>query len=238
MRFWARIFAVVSLLVGVTAAVPAVTAHASADFTVGWTLYQGSGTVQYTYSCSGGAVADGGDAVVYVSNGCSDRVWLHEYTDGSGNSYCVNPGAVSYASPGDGGVPIGGPLGFEQAEPTGNSSACDAGSSVAVNWVDTDTNNESWYQDSSYSCVDGQTHTAYDPNNGGDWYYDVDSITNNCNVRVWLHANLNGSGNAVCIDPGAFLGIWPGEVGPLYFQVQITANQAPCSAGGYSNDGV
>jgi hypothetical protein len=51
---------------------------------------------------------------------------------------------------------------------------------------------------------------------------------------MWIHVNPDGSGGAVaCISPGA---AWEaGEEGQnndeLGTQVQVTANQAPCSAG-------
>jgi hypothetical protein len=65
-------------------------------------------------------------------------------------------------------------------------------------------------------------------------------LTNNCNTRVWLHQNVDGSGNALCIDPAnvynpTFMNAnpdfdWTRESGH-YSQIWISANQAPCSSG-------
>lgn len=36
------------------------------------------------------------DNIYYVSNSCINRVWFHEYADGSGWSYCISPHAGVY----------------------------------------------------------------------------------------------------------------------------------------------
>jgi hypothetical protein len=203
MRFSGRLFAAGLLAAGVVAAVPAAAANASASVTVEWVSDIGAYT--HTFSCSGTATHQQSGLswyVTYVSNGCGDRVWLHGTIGGGGATYCVNPGAIAYGFSGD----------FQQVElGTANGAACDAGAEFKVVWV-TQTPFEE-----SYPCVDGYTATA-------DAY--VLDVQNSCNTRIWIHANPDGSGGAVaCISPG---GTWGGPEGT---QVQVTANQAPCSAG-------
>lgn len=209
MRLIARMFAVAILAAGAVAG-PVAAASASPTVTVEWV--SDIGTYTQTYSCSGTAThqADGLTWYVdYVNSGCSDRVWLHGTLSGGGASYCINPGAEAYGL-GD----------YQQVQlGTANGAACDAGVEFKVVWVTQEPFDE------SYSCVDGYTASA------GAYVFDV---YNNCNTRMWIHVNPDGSGGAVaCISPGA---AWEaGEEGQnndeLGTQVQVTANQAPCSAG-------
>jgi hypothetical protein len=37
--------------------------------------------------------------IAHVANGCSGRVWLHQYKGGTGWTYCITPGATFKAIP-------------------------------------------------------------------------------------------------------------------------------------------
>jgi hypothetical protein len=176
-------------------------AAASASASVTVEWVSDTGTYTHTYPCSGTAT-HGGWYVDYVNSGCGDRVWLHGTLSGGGASYCINPRAEAY----------GFSVAYEQVQFSGTAAtACDAGTEFKVVWVTQTPFGE------SYPCVDGYTATA-------DAY--VLDVQNSCNTRIWIHANPDGSGGAVaCISPG---GTWDGPEGT---QVQVTANQAPCSAG-------
>jgi hypothetical protein len=197
---------------------PAIAASASSSVTVQWV--SDIGTYSQTYSCSGTATheADGLTWYVdYVSNGCGDRVWLHANTDGSGASYCINPGAVAYGAIGS----------YRQAQFSGTAtSACDAGTDTQVTWSD--------YASTPYSCVDGFTATDYNVNT----WEGILEIINRCNTRIWVHEGPDGKGDAWCVDPAAGGNpndptVWsePGAGDTPDTQFQITANQAPCAAG-------
>lgn len=204
MRFATRIFAAGLLAIGVSAG-PAVAASASSGVTVTWVTLYGSHT--QTYSCSGTQTYNGWD-VAYVSNGCGGRVWLHAQTNGGGATYCVNPGAIAYGAIGN----------YEQILVSGTQAECDAGAEDQVQWSDGAI--------TPYSCVDGFTANDYNPVAGG-WAY-ILKLTNNCNVRVWLHDNPAGTGAIACVSPHA---IYTSGSQPQGVQFQMTANQAPCSAG-------
>lgn len=200
MRLIARMFAV-AILAGGAFAGPVAAASASASVTVEWV--SDTGTYTHTYPCSGTATYSGW-YVDYVSNGCGDRVWLHQTLSGGGsNPYCVNPGAEAYGFSGD----------YEQVQFSGTAvTACDAGTKFTVAW----TLEEPWVE--QYDCADGYTVST-----GGS----VLTVVNKCNTRIWVHENPDGSGGAVaCVSPGV---TWGDDGKGL--QVQVTANQAPCSAG-------
>jgi hypothetical protein len=136
-------------------------------------------------------------------------VWLHGTTTGGGASYCVNPGALAY-----GFTTI-----YEQILVSASGAACDAGANVKVTW---------WANPFSgnnlvtvpYNCVDGSTATAYSSQYQS--YEDVDGIANACNVRIWLHGNVDGSGGSYCVSPGANVqGIFDPSQLP-YLQVSIS----------------
>jgi len=48
-------------------------------------------------------------------------------------------------------------------------------------------------------------------------------VVNNCSVRMWLHQYANGSGRALCINPGT-----TAEINRTYRQWQVTSNQSNC----------
>jgi hypothetical protein len=199
-RLIARMFAV-AILAGGAVAGPVAAASASTSVTVEWV--SDTGTYTQTYACSGTATHSGW-YVDYVSNGCGDRVWLHQTLSGGGsNPYCINPGAEAYGLSHD----------YEQVQFSGTAAtACDAGTDFQVGWV----TQTGWVE--PYSCVDGYTvsASAY-----------VLTVQNNCNTRIWIHVNPDGSDGAVaCVSPNT---TWSGN--ELGTQVQVTANQAPCSAG-------
>ena len=191
--------------VGFTVA-PTLSADAAQSVSVTWVTAVSSQTL--TYNCSAGTHTYSGDWVNHASNGCSTRVWFHQYANGSGSSYCLNPGAITY---GFGGT-------YTQILVTNNTAACDAGSDVYPSWDGDST---------QYTCVQGATHTLYDQTGTPIWLV---SVKNSCNTRVWLHQNTNGSGGSLCVNPN---GSWTltNYYGTYYYQLQISGNQAPCSAG-------
>ncbi len=205
-RAIASIFAAGLIAAGLTA-VPAVSASAAASVSATWVSSYSSNTL--SYSCTAGATHTYySENIAYVHSGCGTRVWLHQYTDGSGASYCINPGATAY----------GFARAFDQLQVTSNALACDNTSFANVAWDGDWTN---------YNCIDGAWHTEYDP---GLYYLHVSDINNHCNVRIWLHANPNGSGNSLCVNPGATLS-HVNILNGIFMQFQISGNQAPCSAG-------
>lgn len=64
-------------------------------------------------------------------------------------------------------------------------------------------------------CVRG-TNTPISPNN-------PDEATNNCNVRVWLNQNPNGTGYNFCISPGDTV-----NINRTFSEVSITGNTSRC----------
>jgi hypothetical protein len=218
MRFVARILAAGLLAAGLAPVMPAVTASASSGITIEYVTY--TGTDWATYGCESGNHTYNGTSgyyVAYVSNGCGYRLWLHGTLSGGGASYCVNPWALAYGISGS----------YEQFQAGTNPYDCDSGTQMSVTWSDYD--GKQYYTTSPYYCHDGDHYNLW---NGSDSrYYQVDTVTNTCNVRIWLHENPDGSGNAYCISPNTTVGIYPGQVGPFYEQFQISGNQAPCSAG-------
>ena len=199
--FAAGIFAAALLAAGLTAG-PAVAANASAGVTVTWVT--DLGTYSHTYSCSGTETHDGWD-VAYVSNGCGGRVWLHGQTNGGGASYCVSPGAITYG--------IGS---YEELLVSGNKLPCDSGVEGTVAWQGP----QSLF-DQTYVCSDGYTDNESP--------YLVGVVVNPCQSRIWIHGS---SGNAIqCVSPHTKYSTTAKQfsLGPVEFQ--ITANQAPCSAG-------
>lgn len=156
-------------------------------------------------------INQGANRVDEVSNPCNTRVWVHYYSDSSGEvqQYCINP---------DGGLAYGIPMAFSSSvtyadiQLTSNTSACDAGAAAAVTWENSNLQSAG----KSYACAPGDTFTYSGLNVGG--------IANNCDFRIWLH----GSGNrTLCINPGG--SNYPGYDSP-YSQLQMTDVQAPCSA--------
>jgi len=173
---------------------------------VTWINYYGAAST-FTYPCSGTHTYYG-ESIIHVSNGCGNRVWLHGTTTGGGASYCVNPGALAY-----GFTTI-----YEQILVSAAGAACDAGVQAKVEWTD--------YSVTQAACVDGATYTDYSVVGGT--YQGVLNLNNLCNVRIWIHENPNGSGDAWCVSPGAFVSP---NVNVPDTQIYISGNQAPCSAG-------
>jgi hypothetical protein len=206
------------LAVGMAVGMPAAIANAASGYTVTW-INSEDATTTMTYACSAGIQTYYGENVLEVSgNGCGDRIWMHQYTDGDGNSYCINPGAITYgfsAKYGD----------FEQVEPTGNQADCDANTEMYTLW-----NNEG--SDTDSYCIDGYTTTdPYHGPGGGSFY--IMQLYDTCNVRIWIH-NLSG-GAVACVSPAGY-----GSAASSYTNIPVTApaqqfqisgNQAPCSAG-------
>jgi hypothetical protein len=221
-RFALRILAPALLAAGLIAG-PTVAADASASVSVTFVDAYGSDT--FTYSCSGAHTYYSED-ISYVSNSCGYRVWLHSSAGGANPSYCINPGAIAYG--------FGG--GFVQFLVTEQGAACDAGVESTVGW-----GNEVSYSTvesvTQAACVDGQTYTNYLYSSTGSSYLGVEDLPNKCNTRIWIHENADGSGPAFCVSPGATVtslgsayGVWSAEYG-IGDQIQVSGNQAPCSAG-------
>jgi hypothetical protein len=59
------------------------------------TLYFYDGNA-YDYACTIGTAWSVGARVNEVLNGCSTRVWLHQYANNTGISWCTSPHSVSY----------------------------------------------------------------------------------------------------------------------------------------------
>ena len=205
MKRFARFFIAALVGAGFFAAAPAITASASSNVQATWadTVYS---TRTFTYTCDAVTHTYNGNGLLSINNNCGDRIWLHEDLNGGGaQTYCVNPGATA-----SGFSEI-----FTQFQITNNPNACDTNGAVYVNWSGYNT---------QYNCVQGATHTEYEPA-GGNYLY-VGSMQNHCNTRVWLHEYPNGSGYAFCVNP---FGTWTytGFNGNFQ-QFQISANQALC----------
>ena len=53
--------------------------------------------------------------------------------------------------------------------------------------------------------------------------YELYKVRNNCSVRMWLHANADGSGRALCINKNS-----TALINRVYKQWQVTDNTASC----------
>jgi hypothetical protein len=214
MHITSRLFVAALLAVGLVGVLPAVTASAATTYKVTWIDSEDAVTTM-TYACSGGIQTYYGENVLEVSaNGCGDRIWMHQYTDGDGNSYCINPNAITYGFSNTYGD-------FEQVEPTGNQADCDATTEIDPIWSSDD--------DIQEYCIDGHTFRVYI---GYGEYAFVLKIVNLCNVRIWIH---DSAGDALaCVSPGGYppasTYVWNG-VSQNATEYQISGNQAPCSAG-------
>jgi hypothetical protein len=88
--------------------------------------------------------------------------------------------------------------------------------------------------DTNYATVNWNSEpprsTSYACNGGADYHLPsslpgvIFSVWDNCNVRVWLHENSNGSGYGFCISPHRTFDV-PFLV---YRQLQVTVNTAAC----------
>ena len=176
----------------------------------GTTHYEDSGG---QYACgSTWIINQGTNKVDEVYNPCNTRVWVHYYNNGSGEvqQYCVNP---------NGGLAYGIPLVWSSAvtstniQLTSNTSPCYAGVTASISWENPNLS----YAGQSPACSSGATFTRSG--------YEVGGIANNCDFRIWLHGPDNSS---LCVYPGG--SNFPGYDSP-YTELQMTAAQAPCSAG-------
>lgn len=198
-----KLSAAATLIVAGTVALPATSATAGSSVQV--TFVSPGESHTFSYSCTNSTHTYGGDEINSVSNGCGTRVWLHGNLNGSGAAYCINPGAIAYN--------FG--TGFVQFQITTNGAACDAGHDVIAAWEGAYTN---------YDCVDGSTHI--ESQDGYDEF--LSEIDNDCNVRVWIHENSDGSGAAVCISPGEVLTDINLDFDVEFYQFQVSANQDSC----------
>jgi hypothetical protein len=210
----------VALMVAGLAASRAVPADASTtSVTVYWQLGPGPQGLQAPYGCTANTTHTYDELpVLEIVNNCGTRVWLHRYnSDGSIDSYCVNPG---------GGLAYDFSVGYTEIQVTANAYQCDADASgklnqYAVGWYD---GQYTIVFPKDYDCVMGAPHTL-SPN----WVYSVSA--GNCNFRIWLHQYTGGNGKDRCISPGGSATIYPpgsdGSV-PEWYQVEGTYNQAPC----------
>jgi hypothetical protein len=203
------------------AAPPAGAASASGSIVAWWQPAGGGSAYEDTYSCAVLPAHQTHGNPLEVYNTCDGRIWLHYYDDGDGQTYdfCVNPGGfLAYGFNESGGFLSGLGEPATDFQVTTNPSPCDAGQHLHVTWLDDSGGGDP----AQYNCegepsiTDG-THSVY-------------TATNNCAVRVWLHKDANGQGsNPACLNPGNGY-IYARSSG--YFQLQDTAVQAQCSAGG------
>ena len=54
------------------------------------TIYAANIAESYTFGCSNGSHSLSATTWGSVNNGCGDRVWLHQNSDGSGWGYCIS----------------------------------------------------------------------------------------------------------------------------------------------------
>jgi hypothetical protein len=201
MQRFAKFFIAALVGAGFLAAAPAVTASASSGVQVTWVSLYTKTTI--TYGCDTGAHTHNGDTIQFIANNCGGRAWLHQYTNGGGGVYCVNPGAIA----------SGFSQGHQQILTTTNPNIC-VSSLTYVTW--------NGGNSTQYNCIQGAIHTY--SNFIGD-YFPIENLENHCNIRVWLHQNPNGTGAELCVSPyGRYVNDWY----TAYDQFQMSANQAPC----------
>jgi hypothetical protein len=201
------------LAAGAVAVLPAGPASASDDLTA-W-FSQDPDTALQPCTTPGTFWYPGAAQEVY--NPCGGRVWVHYISGSAVATFCVNPGGLAYDlpitwQPGD----------STNIQLTSNTARCDAGNGFELyTLVGVGTTP----LPSPYNCTN---YGAIPETNS--WIYLVQPY--DCNTRIWLHQNPDGTGNSLCIGP-------PGlhdSVGPFtedeYQQALTTNVQAPCSAGG------
>jgi hypothetical protein len=199
----ARFFIAALVFAGFLAAGPAVSASASSGVQVTWVTDITITTK--TYSCETTSYSDKGATISAVTNTCGYRLWLHQDEGGGGSDpYCINPGAVA-----------SGFAGYKQVQVTGSTVSCDASDQVVATFDTPD------YQ-TQYNCIQGAEHWFSDQ--FGDPYV-INTLQNNCNTRVWLAYNQNGSGNVTCVNPHGKYS--ENYYNPEYY-ISISANQANC----------
>ncbi len=211
----ATITAGLLLAAGALAALPSPASAASS--VVSWwgtagSHYEDSGG---SYSCAGTWQVDqGAHPNLEVFNPCNARVWVHYYNDSvtQVQAYCISPGGgLAYA------IPLRWSTGYtSNIQLTTNTSACDAGQTFGVAWQSVVST-----QKLTYPCVPLSASVSGES---------IEAVSNlNCVSRMWLHEFANGSGATYCVNPGAALVQPPADA---YYEVQETANQALCDAGG------
>jgi hypothetical protein len=231
----ARIVAGLALVVACLVMFPAGPASASSMVVGIWSDQTDDALVP----CGSPGTYTYGSKALEVYNPCGDRVWLHYYDNANGQVYtfCVNPG---------GGLAYGFSYPFTDLQLTSNPSPCYASNAqFEIAWWN-GSNIPTFY---TFACNPGQAFTNIAGGPGrGNWVLAVwndESATNQgpgtCNFRIWVHQTDSGTGQSACMDPGSTLppGLpFPGVLNgggyqtPVYWQVQETYNQAPCSAGG------
>ena len=143
---------------------------------------------------------------IAVANGCGTRVWLHQYSDGSGWSYCVSPHTYT-TLPGWAQFP-------RQLLISANTAGCGSGS------IATQVMLYGNRGDQAIGCVGG-SHGVL-----GSSLFGVTAVANGCGTRVWLHQYSDGSGWSYCVSPRSYTTLpgwaqWPQEL-------LISANTAGC----------
>ncbi len=210
----ATIVAALLLGGGALAALPAPAASAASSAVSWWNV--GGSAVELTFFCDNPQLSTlpSGDYALEVYNPCGYRVWLHAYSGSTIYAYCVNPG---------GGLAYALPRHYTDIQVTTNPALCDNASNnhAHVTWLGPGTNNIVGF---NYTCqrLDSKYVQGY-------W---VNEVGNSCNVRMWLHQYDNGTGAALCVDAGQVVPGGLGWTSPVYWQVQVTTNEAPCNAGG------
>jgi hypothetical protein len=144
--------------------------------------------------------------VIAVANGCGTRVWLHQYSDGSGWAYCVSP--YQYDTlPGWAQFP-------QQLLISANTAGCNSGSMATEVMLYGNAD------DQAIGCIGG-SHGVLESN-----LFGVNAVANGCGTRVWLHQYSDGSGWSYCVSPRSYSTVpgwaqWPA-------QLLISANTAGC----------
>lgn len=190
--------------------------QASADTLVTAVWNIGGGAQYLSFPCSENATNNIGGSALEVYNPCPYRVWLH-YRDSSGtHAFCVNPGgAIAY------GFSDLGYSSFTDLQVTAVTGLCYPGNQFDLAW-------EAAGSVHAYSLPTCNptgapfTKTSY-------WVSQINE--DGCNFRMWLHQHDDGTGYALCIDPWTGGEPIPAMDSPIYWQVQETANEAPCIAG-------
>jgi hypothetical protein len=210
-----RILIVIPGLMLATAGLAALPASQSSAATLTVVSFWGSGG----YAPSGGTFncgttwdwTQGALAVDEIYNPCNSRVWVHYVNEGDpseGGTFCVNPGGgLAYAIP----LKWVSSDTYSDIQLTSNTSPCDSGDSVSMEWEDGLS-----FVPKTYACQAGFTATLSG--------YTVDSLPNVCNFRIWLHS----TGTAIdCLNPsgGAIY-----QQNSPYTELQMTNVEAPCSA--------
>jgi hypothetical protein len=225
---------IAALLLGLTAlaGLPTASAQAASGLSVvAW--YEVNGQAEPLYPpCDYPQVADlpSGSYVLQINNTCDTRVWLHAYIDGTIYTYCVSPGALAYSFARQ----------YSDIQVTTITKPCDNGNGHFIaDWGDPTNQLSNIAVTTTPRCLPSkvyiQTLYLFDVDNKA---YDVSlsgaaqGHTNwvNCDTRLWLHVDDGGnSTQTICLSGNNFTQQYPDHT---YWEVTVTNNQAPCSAGG------